>query len=85
MRTAGGDSSGRDSSRARQFVCLEIEANGFLYNMVRAITGTLVNVGRGTWTKEDVVRVLESQDRTVAGGTAPAQGLFLTRVDYVRF
>lgn len=64
------------------FICLEIEADGFLYNMVRAITGTLVNVGRGTWSKADVLRVLLAQDRAVAGGTAPACGLFMVRVNY---
>jgi tRNA pseudouridine38-40 synthase len=63
-------------------ICLEIEADGFLYNMVRAITGTLVNVGRGTWTGEDARRVLEAQDRAVAGGTAPARGLFMVCVTY---
>lgn len=67
------------------FVCLEIEADGFLYNMVRAITGTLVNVGRGTWSADNVRQVLEAQDRSVAGGTAPACGLFLVRVHYPGF
>jgi len=65
-----------------EFLCLEIEADGFLYNMVRTITGTLVNVGRGSWTADDVQRILEAQDRTVAGGTAPACGLFLAQVNY---
>lgn len=64
------------------FLCLEIEADGFLYNMVRAITGTLVYVGRGTWTAADVLHALQAQQRAVAGGTAPAQGLFMVRVDY---
>jgi tRNA pseudouridine38-40 synthase len=72
----------QDHVSPHDFICLEIEANGFLYNMVRAITGTLVNVGRGTWTDEDVVRVLKAQDRSVGGGTAPAEGLFLVRVNY---
>lgn len=64
------------------FVCLEIEADGFLYNMVRTITGTLVNVGRGTWTDRDVERILKAQDRKIAGGTAPACGLYLAQVYY---
>ncbi|WP_437186284.1 tRNA pseudouridine(38-40) synthase TruA [Planctomicrobium sp. SH668] len=63
-------------------ISIEIEADGFLYNMVRAITGTLVNVGRGSWTKEDVERILVAQDRSVAGNTAPAWGLFMVRVHY---
>lgn len=61
---------------------LEVEADGFLYNMVRAIVGTLVEVGRGsrpdTWPAE----VLAAEDRRVAGMTAPAHGLFLVCVDY---
>lgn len=78
-----GPSPAEDSPAENMpYVFLEIEADGFLYNMVRAITGTLVNVGRGTWTKEDVQHVLQSQDRNVAGATAPACGLFLVRVNY---
>lgn len=64
------------------FICLEIEADGFLYNMVRTIVGTLVNVARGTWTASDVERILHAQDRTIAGATAPAHGLFMACVHY---
>jgi tRNA pseudouridine38-40 synthase len=64
------------------FITIEIEANGFLYNMVRAIVGTLVEVGRGrqpeTWPGE----VLAARDRRTAGPNAPAEGLFLVKVDY---
>lgn len=67
---------------ADDFICLEIEADGFLYNMVRAIMGTLVNVGRGKWMAGDVERILNSADRTTAGDTAPAQGLYLVCVTY---
>ena len=59
-----------------------MEADGFLYNMVRAITGTLINVGRGYWPEEHVAEIVASGDRTQAGPTAPAQGLFLMRVSY---
>lgn len=65
-----------------EFVALDIVADGFLYNMVRSIVGTLVKVGRGQWTSADVRRVLESQDRAQAGETAPAHGLYLVSVDY---
>lgn len=68
-----------------ELICLEIEADGFLYNMVRTITGTLTYVGRGTWTKSDVERVLKSQDRSNAGGTAPACGLFMVETKYLPF
>jgi tRNA pseudouridine38-40 synthase len=63
-------------------VCLEIAADGFLYNMVRSITGTLVNVGRGRWSPADVARILAAQDRNQAGATAPAEGLYLVQVEY---
>ncbi len=65
-----------------QYVSVEISADGFLYNMVRAITGTLVRVGQGKETVEWVRHVLDARDRRVAGPTAPPQGLYLWRVDY---
>jgi tRNA pseudouridine38-40 synthase len=67
---------------ARDFVCFEIAADGFLYNMVRAITGTLVKVGLGAWTVDDVRKIVASQDRARAGETAPPVGLFLVSVEY---
>jgi tRNA pseudouridine38-40 synthase len=50
--------------------------------MVRAIAGTLMNVGRGYWPESQVEAILKAEDRTQAGPTAPAQGLFLMRVTY---
>ncbi len=64
------------------FIAIEIEADGFLYNMVRIIVGTLVNVGRGYWTPDDAKRILLAQDRQLAGDTSPAHGLFLVHVKY---
>ena len=61
---------------------IEIEANGFLYNMVRNIVGTLVEVGKGRAPVEWVGEVLRSRDRIFAGPTAPPEGLALVRVDY---
>ena len=56
--------------------------DGFLYNMVRILTGTLLEVGLGERKAEDMPAVLESLDRQNAGKTAPAQGLFLVSVEY---
>jgi tRNA pseudouridine38-40 synthase len=69
-------------NRAGDWIWLDVEADGFLYNMVRAIAGTLINVGRGFWPEARVRQILEAQDRRVAGPTAPARGLFLMGVRY---
>ena len=69
-------------NRAGDYIWIDVEADGFLYNMVRAIAGTLIYVGRGFWPETKVAEILELQDRTLAGPTAPAQGLFLVRVTY---
>jgi tRNA pseudouridine38-40 synthase len=63
-------------------VRIEVEADGFLYNMVRAIAGTLAWVGSGKRPESWVAEVLQARDRTGAGPTAPAQGLFLVKVRY---
>jgi len=60
----------------------EIEASGFLKQMVRAIVGTLVEVGREKISAQEFKRILESKDRKQAGPTAPAHGLFLKEVKY---
>jgi tRNA pseudouridine38-40 synthase len=60
----------------------EIEASGFLKQMVRAIVGTLVEVGKGKIDADAFRRILESKDRKKAGPTAPAHGLFLKKVKY---
>lgn len=65
-----------------RLIAVEVEADGFLYNMVRAIVGTLVEVGRGNRSENWPAEVLAAQDRRVAGMTAPAQGLCLLRVEY---
>ena len=59
-----------------------VTANGFLYNMVRAMVGTLLEVGKGKLSPDDVARLLERRDRTRAGPTAPARGLCLMSVEY---
>ena len=64
------------------FIRFRIEGNAFLRHMVRNIVGTLVEVGKGKMSVETFGRVLRSCDRTIAGPTAPAQGLFLEKIVY---
>jgi tRNA pseudouridine38-40 synthase len=60
----------------------EIEGNGFLRHMVRNIMGTLVDIGLGKITPDDLAKIREEEDRGKAGITAPAHGLFLVKVNY---
>ncbi len=69
-------------ARDGPLVTIEVEADGFLYNMVRSIAGTLVLVGLGRRDPEWVGQALSACDRAAAGPNAPAQGLFLLRVHY---
>ena len=63
-------------------ITFSIFADGFLYNMVRIIVGTLVEVAFGRFEPSDIAKIIESRDRKNAGMTAPAEGLYLNRVDY---
>jgi tRNA pseudouridine38-40 synthase len=63
-------------------IVMRIAGDGFLRHMVRNIVGTLVEVGTGRWPAPCVAEILASGERTLAGPTAPARGLFLVRVDY---
>lgn len=58
----------------------EISGDGFLYNMVRIIAGTLIYVGNGKINADDIPAIIESRDRTKAGKTAPAHGLYLAEI-----
>jgi tRNA pseudouridine38-40 synthase len=60
----------------------EVRGNGFLHHMVRNLVGTFVLVGKGTLKPVDVTRILEARDRSAAGATAPASGLYLVNVEY---
>lgn len=64
-----------------ELIVIEVCGNGFLYNMVRIIAGTLVDIGRGRIV-DSVEKILESKNRDRAGHTAPAHGLFLKSVEY---
>lgn len=68
--------------RRGELLELKVCANGFLYNMVRAITGTVLYAAEGKLRPEDIPEILDSGNRTLAGPTAPPGGLYLTRVWY---
>ena len=63
-------------------ITIRITGNGFLYNMVRIIAGTLIRVGRGFYTPEKVKEILDAKERTEAGVTAAPNGLVLVEIDY---
>lgn len=63
-------------------VTIDIEADGFAYNMVRNIAGTLIEIGRGRFAPGALKRILLARDRKAAGPTAPARGLTLLKVNY---
>ncbi len=68
--------------RSGCFIRIDIEADGFLYNMVRNIAGTLLEIGRGRLEVRDMKRILRSRNRQLAGPTLPAEGLMLIKVNY---
>ncbi|EGT3955298.1 tRNA pseudouridine(38-40) synthase TruA [Clostridioides difficile] len=70
-----------DISKKDDLITFEISGNGFLYNMVRIIIGTLVDMGRGR-INEPFLDIIQSKTRSRCGHTAPAQGLFLKKVHY---
>lgn len=71
-----------DILRTDKELQLVFQGSGFLYNMVRILTGTLVEIGQGTRTAACIPAILESGDRQLAGITMPPHGLLLERVDY---
>jgi tRNA pseudouridine38-40 synthase len=66
----------------REMVVFEIEANAFLWKMVRTITGTLINLDRTGATVDSMEKILLAKDRRKAGATAPSQGLFLYKINF---
>lgn len=63
-------------------IWIELTGNGFLYNMVRIISGTLVEVGLGNILPQEIPNIIEKKDRSKAGKTLPPQGLYLVKVEY---
>lgn len=64
-------------------IVIRVTGNGFLYNMVRIIAGTLMEAGRGVWEPEYMKQIIAAQDRNAAGPTAPACGLMLVKYEFV--
>jgi tRNA pseudouridine38-40 synthase len=90
---AGGIAAGTPISNVRKIFsssweCLgdelvyTVRGSGFLHHMVRNLVGTFILVGKGTLQVEDVTRILEARNRSAAGATAPASGLYLVNVEY---
>jgi len=71
-----------DVTAENEWVYIDVEGDGFLYNMVRNIVGTLVEVGTGRWPPEKMEEILEAKDRKAAGPIAPAAGLCLMWIKY---
>lgn len=74
--------TGAEVFREGEVITIRIKGEGFLYNMVRIIAGTLIRIGEGKWKPEKMSEIIESCDRTKAGPTAPPQGLTLMKIEY---
>ncbi|MBO4326425.1 MAG: tRNA pseudouridine(38-40) synthase TruA [Clostridia bacterium] len=72
----------REHGQEHPELCFEVRGNGFLYNMVRIMAGTLIDVYKGKLSPEDIPDIISSRDRTKAGMTAPPDGLYLYKVEY---
>ena len=72
-----------DIEKEGDMICIRIRGNGFLYNMVRIIAGTLIRVGGGSIEPGDISEILEARDRRRAAETARPEGLTLVKIEYV--
>ena len=72
-----------DVSKEDDIIKIRISGNGFLYNMVRIIAGTLLDIGQGKRDPMDIFTILEAKDRSAAGPTAPAHGLTLVKYEFL--
>ena len=71
-----------DVTKNDDVITIRVTGNGFLYNMVRIIAGTLIKVGAGDIKPEEMETILEKCDRAAAGPTAPAHGLTMIGIEY---
>ena len=71
-----------DVEKRDSIITIRVKGNGFLYNMVRIIAGTLIKVGAGEILPEEIPAILEAKDRSAAGPTAPAKGLTMSGLEY---
>jgi tRNA pseudouridine38-40 synthase len=71
-----------DVTTKDDWIYIDVEGDSFLYNMVRNIVGTLVEIGIGRWKPENMSEILQAKDRRAAGPMAPAAGLCLMRIEY---
>ena len=71
-----------DLEKRDSIITIRVKGNGFLYNMVRIIAGTLIQVGAGEILPEEIPAILEAKDRSAAGPTAPAKGLTMIGLEY---
>jgi tRNA pseudouridine38-40 synthase len=71
-----------DAERERDVVRIHASARSFLHHQVRSMVGSLVQVGEGRWSADDLSRALAARDRSACGPVAPPDGLYLVRVDY---
>ena len=75
--------NGGDIDQIGKEIVIRVSGRGFLYNMVRIIAGTLMEIGRGHIAPQEMERILEAKDRRAAGPTAPACGLTLVKIEYL--
>ena len=69
-------------SREGEEVIMRVSAKSFLHSQVRIIAGTIAKIGDGTWNPEKILDILKAKNRSLAGPTAPADGLYLEKIDY---
>ena len=74
--------TGAQVTKDGDIIVIRVKGEGFLYNMVRIIAGTLIRIGEGKWEPEQIKAIIEGCDRTTAGPTAPPQGLTLMKIEY---